>query len=167
MNYSDLAAAAARRDREAFSELIRMNELAMYKAARAILSNNDDAADAMQDAILSAWENIETLRQPRYFNTWLMKILINASISILRQRGRVVLAEPETERGAEDMNFRAVEWKQQLAALDEKYRVLLVLYYSEGYRIREIADMLNLNENTVKTRLAAAREQYRQLEYCS
>ena len=53
------------------------------------------------------------------------------------------------------------EFKEMLGQVDEKYRVILILYYEQGFKIAEIAEILELNENTVKTRLARAREQIR------
>lgn len=55
-------------------------------------------------------------------------------------------------------NFAAVEWKEFLQCLDEKYRIVTILYYVEGFKIREIAQILDLNEKTVSGRLATARE---------
>ena len=64
-------------DPEAFIELIELNKQSMYKAARAILRNTEDVADAMQETILSCFQNIKNLKQPRYFKIWLISRILN------------------------------------------------------------------------------------------
>ena len=71
-------------DADAFLELMEKNSLAMYKVARGILDNDEDAADAMQDTILTCFEKIHTLKNPEYFKTWMIRILINECNKIHR-----------------------------------------------------------------------------------
>ena len=68
---------AQHQDEESFVTLMESNAKDMYKIAYAILSNNEDVADAIQDTILSCWEKLHTLKQEEYFKTWMTKILIN------------------------------------------------------------------------------------------
>ena len=72
-----LVIAAKKNDKDAFASLIQLNKQYMYKVALAILMNDEDVADAMQDTILTCWEKITGLREERYFKTWMTKILIN------------------------------------------------------------------------------------------
>lgn len=149
---------AKRQEKEAFAELIRMHTASMYKVAKAILKNDEDAADAMQEAILTCWEKIGTLKKEAYFKTWLIRILINHCNVIYRQRSRVVAEERLPESGKMEEEYSTIEWKEFLQCLEEKYRIVVMLYYVEGFKIREIAEILEINENTVSTRLAAARK---------
>ena len=71
-------------DKEAFVRLIRMNKQSLYKTAWIYLRDEQDIADALQNTILSCYENIQRLREPKYFKTWLMWILIKAIVSIHR-----------------------------------------------------------------------------------
>ena len=137
-------------DADAFLELMEKNSLAMYKVARGILDNDEDAADAMQDTILTCFEKIHTLKNPEYFKTWMIRILINECNKIHRHY----------------KNFSRAEELPEVPGQDESYRIILVLYYVEGFRIADIASILNMNENTVKTRLVRARVQLKQ-EYTS
>lgn len=148
-------------DAEAFLELMDRNSLAMYKVAHAILNNDDDAADAIQDTILSCYEKIHTLKNQKYFKTWLIRILINNCNRILRhnKRGALPGEIPETMR--QDLSLAEFEFREMLHLVDEKCRLVLVLYYLEGFKIPEIAELLEMNINTVKTRLARARKQIR------
>ena len=152
---------AVRGDVEAFLELMDRNSLAMYKVARAILNNDDDVADAVQNTILNCYEKIHTLKKHEYFKTWLIRILINECNGILQHYRREQLPGEIPETTGQDPSFAEFEFKEMLNLVDEKYRIVLVFYYLEGFRIPEIAGLLKLNRNTVKTRLARARDQLR------
>ena len=148
-------------DTDAFLELMEKNSLSMYKVARGILGNDDDAADAIQDTILSCFEKIQTLQKPKYFKTWMIRILINECNQILRHYKKVQITGEIPEAPRQDQSLAEFEFKEMLNLVDEKYRIILILYYVEEYKISEIADILEMNENTVKTRMARAREQLR------
>ena len=148
-------------DPEAFIELIELNKQSMYKAARAILRNTEDVADAMQETILSCFQNIKNLKQPRYFKTWLTKILINKCNDIIRKNKNMVLVEEIREEGYSENSDGKISLKENFRSLEDDYRIILVLYYVHGFNIREISQILNLNQNTVKTRLSRGRERFK------
>lgn len=152
---------AVRGDADAFLELMERNSLSMYKVARGMLKNDNDVADAIQDTILNCFEKIHTLRQPEYFKTWMIRILINECNQILGHYRRVNMPGELPEIHIQDASLAEFEFKEMLGLVDGKYRLILLLYYAEGFKISEIAEMLELNENTVKTRLSRAREQIR------
>ena len=68
---------AKKRDPDAFTELMQLHEKDMYRTASAILPQDADIADAIQETILTVWEKIDTLQKNRYFKTWMIRILIN------------------------------------------------------------------------------------------
>ena len=152
---------AVRGDVESFLELMNINSLAMYKVARAILSNDDDAADAIQNTILNCFQKLHTLKKLEFFKTWLTRILINECNRILRHHQKEHLSGELPEAMKQDPAIAEFEFKEMLNLIDEKYRLVLVFYYLEGFKIPEIAELLEMNENTVKTRLARARERIR------
>ena len=80
---TDLIKKAIYGDTDAFLELMDVNSLAMYKVAKGILGNDDDVADAVQNTILTCFEKLNTLKKPRYFKTWMIRILINECNKIL------------------------------------------------------------------------------------
>ena len=148
---------AQRRDKEAFCELINLHMKDMYRTAIAILANEEDAGDAMQDTILSCWEKIDTLKKTQYFKTWLTRILINRCYDILRQRSVYVdLNKCEEVSKCDEYN---IELKEALQSLDEKYRLPIELFYGQEYKVKEIADILSLPPNTIKTYLSRGRKQ--------
>lgn len=145
-------------DKEAFEDLMQAQAQSMYKVAKAILKNDEDVLDAMQETALTCWEKIGTLREERYFKTWLIRILINHCNEICRQRRYTVSEEAVPERGRQEESFLNVEWDDFLNCLDRKHRTVVILYYVQEFKTREIAEILNVNESTVRSRLAAARE---------
>ena len=153
-------------DSGAFAQLIRMNTQSMYKVAWAYLKNDEDVADAIQETILKCYEKLSTLKKDSYFKTWMIRILINECNKIHRHYKNFSRAEELPEVPGQDMSIEEFEFKEMLGMLDESYRIILVLYYVEGLRIADIASILNMNENTVKTRLVRARVQLKQ-EYTS
>lgn len=149
---------ARKHDKAAFQKLMEEQGPALYKTAKAILKNDEDVADAMQETALTCWEKINTLKKDEYFKTWLTRILINHCNTIYRQRKRLVSEESLPEAWAHDESYANVEWEDFLNCLDEKYRIVVILYYVQGFKAREIAEILGINQSTVRGRLSKARE---------
>lgn len=149
---------AKKGDKDAFCRLMDLQMQSMYKVARAYLKNDEDAADAIQETILSCFQKIGTLEQNRYFKTWLIRILINKCKDILQTKSLMLYTDSLSETPVYEEDFEMVEWNHVLAPLDEKYRTVLLLYYMEGFNTREIGEILNMKEGTVKTRLARGRQ---------
>lgn len=139
-----------------FVRRVRNCERRLYRVARTMLSSDADCEDAVQEALLKAWSQLDTLREEAYFETWLIRILINECRSLWRRRrgGEAELPENLTQAAADDASpvFDA------LMALPEKHRIALELRYVEGYRTREIAKLLGISESAVKWRLGKGRE---------
>ena len=157
----NLVKQAKRGNKEAFSELIQINKVNMYKVARAILDNDEDVSDAIQDTILICWGKLDTLKNNEYFKTWMTRILINCCYKIINKSNKEFPQSFTEELVVSDSDIDAVEWKNSLECLEEKYRIMIILYYVQGYKIREIAEILDIKETTVKDRLKKAREEYR------
>ena len=89
---------AKKHDKEACKTIMLQNGPDLYKVAKAILKNDDDVSDAMQETALTCWEKIDTLKKDKYFKTWLTRILINHCNAICRRRKR-------GRRGIRKMSF--------------------------------------------------------------
>ena len=126
----------------------------LYRVSRTLLRCDADCEDAVQEAIVKAWVKLDTLREEQYFETWLIRILINECKNVYRRKipGEAL---PETLTAPEPPDPAL---RDALERLDVKFRLPLVLHYLEGYRVREIAKMLRLPEGTVKRRLHQARK---------
>lgn len=150
---------AKKKDSEAFCQLMDLHMQSMYKIAIAYLKNEEDAADAIQDTILTCYEKLQTLKQNRYFKTWLTRILINKCKDILSQNKRIWPMENLPETGRTSTEYSHAEWNATLSFLDEKYRIVLLLYYMEGFSVKDISQILEMKEPTVKSRLQRGRRQ--------
>ena len=146
-------------DPDAFVELMQSQMQNMYKAARAILYNDEDAADAISETILTCWEKMWQLKEETYFRTWMTRILINKCHDMLRKQKNISLVEEIPEMPSNDMKYDNIEWEEALASLGEKYRLVLMLYYVEGFKTGEIGEILGMPESTVRSRLARGRQQ--------
>lgn len=151
---------AQKHDDQAFVELIELEKQDMYKVARSYLRSQEDIADAIQDTIVTCYEKISSLKEPKYFKTWMIRILINKCKDIIRAGKHESLLEVFPEQEDMCMAYQNYEFEELMGQIDDKYRIILLLYYSEGFKIREIAEILDLEENTVKTRLARGRRQF-------
>lgn len=149
-------------DKDAFVEWIEYRKLSLSRAAMAILHNEDDTADAVAETVLTAFTKLCTLREPRYAGTWLTRILIYNSFKILRRRNAESPYDelPDTPAQARDRDT-VIDLQNSLSALAENDRLILTLYYMDDMSVRDIAGILGMNENTVKTRLARSRERLR------
>lgn len=149
---------AKKHDKEAFATLMKDSEKSMYKVAKAILKNDEDVADAMQETALTCWEKIHTLKKNKYFKTWLIRILISKCNDLYRHKKRFVSGNSCPEQQIFEEGFATVEWKSLLKFLEKKYRTIIILYYVEGFKVREIAKILDVSESTVKARMVTARQ---------
>ena len=143
---------ALRRDADAFTELMQAQMQSMYKTARAMLRDDEDAADAISETILMCWEKMEQLKRPEFFKTWMIRILINECHDILRQRKRMYPVEEIEEMPEADDAYTNVEWRETMRGLDEKYRLVLILYYVNGLSTTQIGSLLHIPVSTVRTR---------------
>lgn len=144
-------------DGTAFGELIEGQKQLLYKVALRYLRNDADVADAIGETVLTCFEKLGTLRQPQYFRTWLVRVLIRKCQDILRRRSRDVPLDEAAELGRDEPGHARAEFLALLDSLDEKYRTVLLLYYGEGFTVSDIARATGLPPETVKTRLRRAR----------
>lgn len=151
---------AQKHDNQAFVELMELEKQDMYKVARSYLRSPEDIADAMQETIITCYEKIGSLKEPKYFKTWLIRILINKCIDILKAEKLKSPLDVFPEQEDICMALGNCEFEELMNQMDDKYRIVLLLYYSEGFKIREIAEILELEESTVKTRLVRGRKQF-------
>lgn len=160
----NLISKAKQRDPESFITLIENTKSEMYKIAYSILHNDADAADAISETVLKCWRDIGKLRKTKYFKTWLIRILINNCNDIIRKNNHTVYMENyDGIEPCDESEITEENISECFNGLSENYRLIMILYYAHGFKIREIAQMLDLNENTVKTRLSRARNEFKEL----
>lgn len=158
MNDEILIQKAKMKNPDAFTDLMKSQMQSMYRTAKAILMNDEDVADAVQNTLLICWEKLCDLKVNRYFKTWMTKILVNNCYAIIRSNRRIIYTDNLPERAGEE-NISNIEWQEALSSVDEKYRIALILFYAEGFRTKEIAKILGITDSAVRTRLSRGREQ--------
>jgi RNA polymerase sigma-70 factor (ECF subfamily) len=167
----DLVQAALRGRTVAFEALVRRHLRAAYAVALARTGSPHDAEDVCQDAFVAALERLATLRDPDRFAPWLLEIVRNRALNLIRSR-RVRSEEPieaADERGGGPDPGREAERSAlredllaALAALDETRREVTLLHDVEGWRHAEIAERLGMPEGTVRYHLHEARKTLRE-----
>lgn len=144
-------------NKEQFTAEVLGAEKSLYHIAWSILGNDEDCADAMQNAILKAFEKLQTLRREEFFRTWITRILMNECYSMIRSKKVQVPYEDyfaEQVQTQEKSDSGVVEAVKEL---ESKYRIPIVMYYVEGFSVREISRTLQISEGAVKTRLYRGR----------
>ncbi|WP_166462437.1 RNA polymerase sigma factor [Psychrobacillus vulpis] len=141
-----------------FELLITHYKQAMYYMAKTILKNDEDCADAIQESIIKAFLNIHKLKEPSYFKTWLIRIVMNESYHLLRKSTNIIPLDSILEPSYNHPMSDYLEIEEALDHLSNDHRQLLILFYTVGLSIKEIADVLDLPENTVKSKMHRARQ---------
>jgi RNA polymerase sigma-70 factor (ECF subfamily) len=167
-------------DNDAFYELVRPHERALYLTAYSILQDQTEAEDVSQETVLKAFRNLHQFRGDSRFGTWLVSICINESRMRLRsrQRARLESLDAATSEDADYVPIQLRDWREipsqalerqelrqalarALASLDDKYREVLVLRDVEHLNVAETAAILGITPGNVKVRLLRARLQMR------
>lgn len=156
-----LVARATDGDELAFAALVRKSEGTMFTAAMAILRNEQDALDAMQDAALKAWKKLPTLNEHAYFQTWITRITIHSAIDISRRRKPEVPFLIDVPAPRERTSER-LDIERAIDSLDDKTRLCAVLYYLEDMPVEQVAKAVGARVGTVKSRLHRARAKLKQ-----
>ena len=147
-------------DRDAFGELVTRHRERLWAVALRTMGDREDAADALQDALLSAYRAADRFRGDSAVTTWLHRIVVNACLDrIRRQRARPTQPLPEvdtTVAPAPDRDMR-IDVEAALAQLPVEQRAALVLVDVQGYPVSEAAEMLGVAEGTIKSRCARGR----------
>lgn len=156
---------AQRGDEEAFIEVINQYMPQMYKVAKARLKNEADIGDVIQETILACFKNIKKLRNICFFKTWLIKILINNCNNVMSSNKVIyvedfqVAIDSNTNLSTDDIVEGKLDFEEVLSVLSPEYKLVIVLYYVNGFNTREISEILNEKEGTIKSRLSRARQQ--------
>ncbi|MGI5884871.1 MAG: RNA polymerase sigma factor [Candidatus Spyradocola sp.] len=168
---------AARGDERAFEALIQPYADATYRLCLHMMGNEQDAADMAQEAFLRAWRSLSTYKGQSRFSTWLFRVTTNVCLDELRKRSR---GKAESMQVLEESGFEPVDpgetpemaldraelrrdLRSAIAQLNEEQRAALILRDIQGLPYEEIAKALDLNLNTVKSRIARARGALREI----
>ena len=127
-----------------------------YRVAYSYCHNPENAMDIVQSAACKALEKYHTVREPQYLKTWFYRILINESLDFLRRKKKEVIAEDFLEEDHHDpLSSQAdyLDLYQAILQLPPNIKTIILLHYFEDMTLRQIAEVTQINENTVKSRL--------------
>ena len=178
MNYKQAVEAALQGNADAFSALYESTQNNMYYLALKYMKNPDDAKDVLQDAYIKAWQSLPTLKDPEHFPAWLGRIVANTAKNMLVKKKPDLFSEleKENEDGDEfvfqiedentsyqpELNYTQKETqilvRELIDSLSDEQRFCILMYHLEGQSIKEIAETLDVSENTVKSRLNYGRK---------
>ena len=150
-------------DKQAFCRVIENVERKLYIIARSRLTNTEDIKDAIQDAIMYAYINIKKLKEVEKFNAWIAKILINSCNKIYNQKKINIFSYSEFDENKfkyesdfidleNNMNFFNI-----IDFLDVQEKTLITMYYLDEYTTKEISEILDINESTLRSKLSSIR----------
>lgn len=169
MDDRQLVTLARKGDQDAFTRLVERHQKMVYNLALGKTGSHHDAEEVTQTAFFKAWQGLPSFQGKAAFSSWLYRLTVNAAIDLLRQRkkhqGALSLDDPDLpvvpDRGpspeelSEEHERRQLLW-QAIESLPEPHRIPLLLREIEGLSYREIAQALDLEEGTVKSRLDGA-----------
>lgn len=175
---ADIIQRAQRGDQEALAQLVLSQQHYVYSIAMSVLKNPEDAADLTQEAFIRLFRALPQYNGESRFTTWLYRLVVNLGRDELRRRGRqvpvVMPAADETDQDpianvtdedrwtdpelALDSQELRGEVRRALEQLEEHYRLVLTLYYFDEMKYHEIAEVLDIPLNTVKSHIRRGKE---------
>ena len=181
MTEQELVARAKAGDDEAFAQLMHDSEKRIYNLILRMTGNPEDAMDLAQEAFLNAWRGLKFFKGDSAFSTWVYRLASNACIDHLRRQKRrqdISLPMPvdeeddsipdiPDERFLPEQELERQELRRAVAEglerLSDEHRQVLVMREINGLSYQEIGDILDLEEGTVKSRIARARNSLRKI----
>lgn len=149
-----------------FAERVMSMEKTLYHVSYTLLHNDHDCADAVQEAVTIAYAKLEQLKFAHYFQTWVIRILINECYNILRKRKRTTPLDADAFDCADKSatfteQYEAIMLHDAIMSLPLEERMPIVLHYLEGFTVAEISRIVGSPEGTIKWRMSKARKKMR------
>lgn len=145
-------------DRKTFITKVLECEKTLYNVSKSILINDADCEDAVQEAILKAFNKLHTLKNEEYFKTWLIRILMNECYRLKSKKKISIPYEDCINDLKSESEKDYGELYIAIKNLPKRISITMVLYYVEGYSIEEIKRILKIPSGTVKSRLSKGRK---------
>lgn len=156
-----LAKKAIKGNEEALIELMKLNKVSLYKIAYSYVKDEDKALEILQEATYKGLLGIGKLKNPEFFKTWITRIVINTAINITRKDSKITYLSDDSPLIYKEVALPIDEKIDLYNAIDklrDKYKTVIILKYFDGMSIEEIAYVMDIPENTVKSHLRRAKE---------
>lgn len=150
---------AKKGDKDSFSKIIESVKNDAYKIAYCYLHDENESLDAVCDSVEKAFYSINKLREPKYFKTWFIRIVINQCKSVLRKKKKIVPLTEDiynknaTNNVSSNNLDEIIQLRMLLKELPQLERGLIYMKYYMGYTLEEIADIQGMPIGTVKTKI--------------
>ena len=157
--------------RSAQFKIYKLYYKAMYNTSLRIVNDTAEAEDIMQESFLEAFRHLDSYTGEGTFGSWLKKIVINKSLDALRKNKESISIEEESldfpeiieENREEEIQYQVAEVKEAITKLPEEYRIVLSLFLLEGYDHEEISEILNISNNSSRTRFVRAKQKLQKI----
>ncbi|TCJ04739.1 sigma-70 family RNA polymerase sigma factor [Cytobacillus praedii] len=162
MSFEEVVQKAIRGDDQSFLAAIQTVKIDLYKTALAYLRKEEDALEAIQEVTFRAYKGLKGLKEPSYFKTWIIRIMINYCNDTLKKQRRIILNDDLLDAEGEAEDHSLLEIEEAMQRLDERSREIITLKYFHDLKIKDIAKTLDCPEGTVKTWLFKALKSLRE-----
>lgn len=153
-------------DGECFEELVKKYKSYLYKVAYSYTKNEDQALDLIQECTYRAWKNIKNLKQESSFKSWISKILINIAMTTIKKESKAIISEIDEniEHIQKEISIEEkVDVHKAIDTLKPEYKMVIILKYFDDMTIEEIAYVMEIPINTVKSHLRRAKQSMRNI----
>jgi len=139
-------------------QIISENMNSLYRVAFSILKNEDEIYDAISNTTVIVFEKICDLKNVEFFKTWITRILINECYKIYNQNKKIIYLDTMSQEGLDyNDTYSDLDVKEIIKNLKNDLKEVVVLYYFEDLGVKEISEILEIPQGTVKSRLSRAR----------
>lgn len=138
----------------------------MYAVAYSVVKNEYDAGDVIGEAILKAYSRLDTLKNPEAFKSWIIRIVHNEAIELIRKNKSVMeldAAEHIASNDTESKRTETMDLQAALKTLAQPYSTVITLYYYEGFTVADIAEVTGVTALSVRKQLSRGRKQLRRI----
>ena len=154
-------------NKSAFEELIDGIKDILYRVAKSRLDNDDDIFDAIDNTVFKAYKNLVKLKKNEYFQTWIIRILINECNKIYKKNQRHnsrfksldenLYSEANSVNEIDEVNDK-MNFESMIKVLNKKEKIVFVLYFYANYDIKQMSKFLKKSTNTIKSQLSRGKE---------
>ena len=167
----ELIKRAKQGDKEALTEIIIKKKSKLLRTARTLLTEESDIEDVLQETMITAYIKIHRLKREELFDIWIKRILINECRKFYRRKYKkeipvevekleqFIATKDKLDEQEEEMDFKLF-----IKKLNRDEKMILILYYQEGYTTKEISELLEIKEGTIKSKISRAKTKLRKIE---
>ena len=142
---------------KAYEKYVLENKEKFYRIAFIYTKNREDSLDVVQDSIIKGYEKVDSIKDMESLDKWFVRIVVNTSLDLIRKRSKLSnLEDSHLEDLKVDESFEENNFNEIINNLDEELKGIITLKYFNGYKIKEISEILVISESQVKNKMHKA-----------